>query len=118
MGLTATAQSTEGSVANVDALLMKTYPAAIAQSGIAYWAYKASGPFRTRKPNKQLCVTSSLYPEDVPLVASCSANIPGVGALAGKRVALGKRVSGALLGAQLLVRAYGLQEGKDFPQRS
>jgi len=112
--LIATAQSTKGSVANVDALLMKTYPTAIAQSDVAYWAYAASGPFRTRKPNKQLCVTSSLYPEDVHLVASRSANIPGVGALAGKRVALGERESGALLGAQLVVRAYGLQEGKDF----
>jgi len=33
--LTATAQSTKGSVANVDALLMKTYPTAIAQSDVA-----------------------------------------------------------------------------------
>ena len=51
-GLTTTAQSTKGSVANVDALLMKTYPAAIAQSDVAYWAYTASGPFQTRKPSK------------------------------------------------------------------
>jgi len=112
--LTATAQSSKGSVANVDALLKQTYPAAIAQSDVAYWAYTATGPFRTRKPNKQLCVISSLYPEDVHLVATRSANISGVSALAGKRVALGERESGALLGAQLLVRAYGLQEGKDF----
>ncbi len=112
--LTATAQSSKGSVANVDGLLMKAYPAAIAQSDVAYWAYTATGPFRTRKPNKQLCVISSLYPEDVHLVATRSANISGVDALAGKRVALGERESGALLGAQLLVRAYGLQEGKDF----
>lgn len=113
-GLTATAQSSKGSVANVDALLKQTYPTAIAQSDVAYWAYTATGPFRTRKPNKQLCVISSLYPEDVHLVASRSANISSVSALAGKRVALGERESGALLGAQLLVRAYGLQEGKDF----
>lgn len=112
--LTATAQSSKGSVANVDALLKQTYPAAIAQSDVAYWAYTATGPFRTRKLNKQLCVISSLYPEDVHLVATRSANISGVSALAGKRVALGERESGALLGAQLLVRAYGLQEGKDF----
>lgn len=112
--LTATAQSSKGSVANVDALLKQTYPTAIAQSDVAYWAYTATGPFRTRKSNKQLCVISSLYPEDVHLVATRSANISGVSALAGKRVALGERESGALLGAQLLVRAYGLQEGKDF----
>lgn len=112
--LTATARSSKGSVANVDALLMQTYPAAIAQSDVTYWAYTATGPFRTRKPNKQLCVISSLYPEDVHLVAKRTARIFSINDLAGKRVALGERESGALLGAQLLVRAYGLQEGKDF----
>jgi len=112
--LTATAQSSKGSVANVDGLLMQAYPAAIAQSDVTYWAFTATGPFRTRKPNKLLCVISSLYPEDVHLVATRTAQVSGVDALAGKRVALGERESGALLGAQLLVRAYGLREGKDF----
>jgi len=112
--LTATAQSTGGSVANVDALLAKKYPAAIAQSDVTYWSYTGTGPFRTRKPNTLLCVISSLYPEDVHLVASKKSNINKLEDLSGKRVALGERDSGSLLGAQLLVRAYGLQEGKDF----
>ncbi len=112
--LTATAVSSGGSVANVDALLMNTYPSAIAQSDVTYWAYTATGPFRTRKKNEKLCVLTSLYPEDVHLVSTRKANIQSVPDLAAKRVALGERDSGALLGAQLLVRAYGLQEGKHF----
>lgn len=112
--VTATAQSTGGSVANVDALLAKKFPSAIAQSDVTYWSYSGTGPFRTRKPNTSLCVITSLYPEDVHLVAAKSAGINKIEDLSGKRVALGERDSGALLGAQLLVRAYGLQEGKDF----
>jgi len=112
--LTATAQSTGGSVANVDALLAKKYPSAIAQSDVTYWSYTGTGPFRTRKPNTNICVISSLYPEDVHLVATRASGIQKIEDLKGKRVALGERNSGALLGAQLLVRAYGLQEGKDF----
>ncbi len=112
--LTATAQSSGGSVANVDALLAKKFPSAIAQSDVTYWSYTGTGPFRTRQPNTLLCVITSLYPEDVHLVIAKSSNIQQMEDLAGKRVALGARDSGALLGAQLLVRAYGLAEGKDF----
>lgn len=113
-GLIATAQSTAGSVDNVDLLLAKKYPAAIAQADVAYWSFSGTGPFRTRKPNKLLCVITSLYPEDVHLVAGKDAGINEIMDIAGKRVAIGKRNSGALLGAQLLVRAYGLEEGKHF----
>lgn len=112
--LTATAQSTGGSVANVDALLTRKFPSAIAQSDVTYWSYTGTGPFRTRKPNTSLCVITSLYPEDVHLVASKASGINKMEDLSAKRVALGEKDSGALLGAQLLVRAYGLQESKDF----
>ena len=37
-GVTATAQSSGGSVANVDALLAGKFPSAIAQSDVTYWA--------------------------------------------------------------------------------
>ncbi|MEX0694106.1 MAG: TAXI family TRAP transporter solute-binding subunit [Rhodospirillales bacterium] len=112
--LTATAQSSGGSVANVDSLLAKKYPSAIVQSDVTYWAYTGTGPFRTRKPNPGLCVITALYPEDIHLVASKQSGIRSLPEIAGKRVAMGERNSGALLGAQLLVRAYGLEEGKNF----
>ncbi len=113
-GLTATAQISGGAVDNVDLLLARKHPAAIAQADVAYWSYSGTGPFRTRKPNDLLCVITSLYPEDVHLVAARNSGIDEVTDIAGMRVAIGKRDSGALLGAQLLVRAYGLEEGKDF----
>lgn len=112
--LTATAQTSGGSVANVELLRSKQVPSAIAQSDVTYWAHGAHGPFRTRPAIDTICAISALYPEEVHLVRAASAKIENVPGLAGMRVALGKRDSGALLGAQLLVRAYGLAETKDF----
>ena len=113
-GLTATAESSGGSVANVEALRTGAIDSAIAQSDIAYWAYSGSGPFRNRSPNATLCAISSLYPEEMHLVRTIDVRIDSVQDLAAQRVALGEQDSGALIGAQLLVRAYGLAEGKDF----
>lgn len=113
-GLVASAESTNGSVANVDGLTMETYHAGIVQSDVAYWAYTGTGPFRTRKRNEQLCAIASLYNEAFHLVRSASAEINDVTDLKGKRVALGAPGSGSLIGAQLVVRAYGFAENKDF----
>jgi len=113
-GLVASAESTGGSVANVDGLTMQKYHAGIVQSDVAYWAYTGTGPFRTRKRNENLCAIASLYNEAFHLVGSAKANINDVTDLKGKRVALGAQGSGALIGAQLVVRAYGFAENKDF----
>ncbi len=113
-GLVATHKITDGSVANVDALLLDKYDAAIAQSDVTYWSFTGTGPFRARKPNDKICIITSLYKEEMHLVRARDARIDGVADLAGKRVALGEVGSGSLLGAQLLVRAYGMTEGKDF----
>lgn len=113
-GLVASAESTSGSVANVDGLTMKTFHAGIVQSDVAYWAYTGTGPFRTRKRNENLCAIASLYNEAFHLVRSGAAQIEDVTDLKGKRVALGATGSGSLIGAQLVVRAYGFAENKDF----
>lgn len=113
-GLAATATASGGSVANVEILRAKQAPSAIAQSDVAYWAQTGTGPFRTRPPISDICAITALYPEEVHLVAAKNTNIDAVYALKGHKVALGKADSGALLGAQLIVRAFGLSEGRDF----
>lgn len=113
-GLVASAEPTKGSVANVEGLTSETFHAGIVQSDVAYWAYTGTGPFRTRKRNENLCAVASLYNEAFHLVRSGSAAIEDVTDLKGKRVALGAPGSGSLIGAQLVVRAYGFAENKDF----
>lgn len=113
-GLVASAEPTGGSVSNIDGLLKEEFHAGIVQSDVAYWAYTGTGPFRTRKRAENLCAISGLYKEAFHLVRAGSSDIKNVMELKGKRVALGERGSGALLGAQLVVRAYGFAEDKDF----
>lgn len=113
-GLVATAQSTGGSVANVDALYQDTVDAGLSQSDVAYWAYTSTGPFSSRPPNSKICAIASLYQEQVHIVATAASGITAVDGLKGKRVALGKRDSGALLGAMLVLQAHGIKPKSDL----
>ncbi|MDA0998203.1 MAG: TAXI family TRAP transporter solute-binding subunit [Proteobacteria bacterium] len=113
-GLTAKAETSGGSVANVTALAKGEAQSGFAQSDIAYWAFTGTGPFRNRPAAGDLCAITSLYPEEMHLVRRSGVKIATVSDLKGKRVALGQSGSGALVGGQLLVRAFGLGEGRDF----
>ena len=113
-GLVAFAQSAHGSVANVYALDADQVESAFVQSDVTYWAYTGTGPFEGKNPFMKLCVLSSLYPEHVHVVAGKGQNIKSVADLKGKRVAIGLPESGVLVGARLVLGAYGLDEKKDF----
>lgn len=113
-GLVAIAQSAHGSVANVNSLKSDQIESGFAQSDVTFWAYTGTGPFKGREPLKKLCVLASLFPEHVHVVAGVDRGINSVYDLKGKKVAMGLPASGALVGARLVVGAYGLDEKKDF----
>ena len=112
--LVAIAQSAHGSVANVNSIKSDQVESGFAQSDVTFWAYNGSGPFKGKKPIKKLCVLASLYPEHVHVVAGKDRGIKSVSDLKGKSVAMGLPGSGALVGARLVVDAYGLKEKQDF----
>ncbi len=113
-GLVAIAQSANGSVANISAIKSDQIESGFAQSDVTYWAYTGTGPFQGKEPIKKLCVLASLFPEHIHVVAGADRNIKSVKDLKGKKVAMGLPGSGALVGARLVVGAYGLEEKKDF----
>lgn len=113
-GLVAFAQSAHGSVANVYALDADQVESAFVQSDVTYWAYTGTGPFTDKNPFMKLCVLSSMYPEHIHVVAGMGRKIDSVPDLKGKRVALGLPESGVLVGARLVLGAYGLKEKTDF----
>ena len=112
--LVAIAQSAHGSVANVNSIKSDQVESGFAQSDVTYWAYTGTGPFKGKEPIKKLCVLASLYPEHVHVVSGKGRGIKSVSDLKGKSVAMGLPASGALVGARLVVDAYGLKEKKDF----
>jgi hypothetical protein len=110
-GLIAVVQSTEGSVANVNAIHEGGLDSGFAQADVAFWAYKGQGLFADRGPMARLRAIANLYPEALHLVVRRDAGVLDVADLAGKRISLDREGSGTRVDAELILRAYGLSPG-------
>jgi TRAP transporter TAXI family solute receptor len=109
-GLTATAISTLGSVANVEAIMDGTFGSGFVQADIATWAATGTGIWTGRPAETDLVAIANLYPESIHIVARADLDLSGVADLAGKRVSLDERGSGTLVEARFVLRAAGLRE--------
>ncbi len=107
-GLIATAQTTQGSVQNLEELMLGRFDAAFTQADVAYWAYRSEMIYQGKKPFADLRLIATLYPETVHLVVRREAGIAAVGDLKGKRVSLGEAGSGTLVHARIVLEAHGL----------
>lgn len=107
-GLVAVAKSTNGSLANVEAIAARRLDAALVHADIAYWAYHGSGIYRGKGAVSNLRGIAMLYPESLHLVARKDAGIRSVRDLRGKRVSFGDKDSGSAVHGRLLLEAYGL----------
>jgi TRAP transporter TAXI family solute receptor len=109
-GLVAIAQSSNGSVANINGINSGTLESGFAQSDVAYWAYTGTGIFADKGKVASLRAIANLYPESIHLVARKGAGIKSVRDLKGKRVSLDEPGSGTLVDARIILQAYGLSE--------
>jgi TRAP transporter TAXI family solute receptor len=109
-GLVAIAQSSNGSVANVNAIKSGELESGFVQSDVAYWAYTGTGIFEGQGKVENLRAIASLYPESIHVVAREDAGIQTIADLAGKRVSLDEPGSGTLVDARIILEAYGLSE--------
>ena len=109
-GLVAVAQSSRGSVNNVNGITSGLFNSGFSQSDVAYWAYTGTGVFDGETPMADLRAIAALYPEHIHLVARADAGIESVADLAGRRVSLDEPGSGTYVDALLILEAYGLSE--------
>jgi TRAP transporter TAXI family solute receptor len=108
-GLVAVANTSDGSVANVDAVAGGVVDSGLAQADVISWAYNGEGMY-SRKPKLDgLRVLANLYPEDVHLVVRRGAGMAQVRDLAGKRVSIDKPGSGTRINAELILSTYGVR---------
>jgi hypothetical protein len=107
-GLIAVAQSTDGSVDNVEAIAAGTLESGFSQADVAYWAYHGTGTFAEQGAMPQLRAIANLYPESVHLVVRRDSGINSVADLEGKRISLDREGSGTRVDALLILAAYGL----------
>jgi TRAP transporter TAXI family solute receptor len=109
-GLVAIAQSSNGSVANVDAIQSGALESGFVQSDVAHWAYTGTGIYEGAGKVENLRAITNLYPESIHIVARKDAGMESVRDLKGKRVSLDEPGSGTLVDARIILEAFGLTE--------
>ncbi|WP_339855893.1 TAXI family TRAP transporter solute-binding subunit [uncultured Nisaea sp.] len=108
--LVASAQSSNGSVDNVNAVEVGLVSSAFAQADIVYAAYSGTGPFAGKPPMTKLRALGHLYPEVLHVLARKEAKINSVRDLIGKRVSIDEPGSGLLVMVRDIFAAYGIDE--------
>ena len=110
-GLVAVAQSSEGSVANIEDVNGGFIESAFCQSDIVFSAYHAYGLFEGRKPLTNVRLIANLYPETVQILVRADSGITAIADLRGKRISLDTEGSGTLVDARIILEHFGLAEG-------
>ena len=114
--LIATAQASNGSLANVTAVAGGSLEAGMSQSDVATWAFTGTGAFEGKPKITDLRMIANLYPESIHLVVKKGSGIKSVADLKGKRVALDEPGSGTLINARMVLAAYGVKEADIKPE--
>ena len=115
-GLVATAVSSNGSVANINAIQGGSMESGFTQSDVAYWAHSGTGLYEGKGKVDDLRLIATLYPETIHLVARKGADIKSVADLKGKRVSLDEPGSGTIVDARIVLGAYGITEKDIKPE--
>ena len=109
--IVATAQATNGSVANVNAIASGAMELGFSQSDVATWAYTGTGIFEGKPKVEDLRAIANLYPETVHVVVKKGLNIKSVADLKGKRISIDEPGSGSIVNAKAILAAYGIKDG-------
>ena len=113
----AVAQSTEGSVANIEAIATGGLESGLSQADVAYWALTGTKVFAKKKrakgknkklPGESLRAIANLFLENVHLVVRAESGIKNIFDLQKKRVSLGEPDSGTLASVLPVLKGYGL----------
>ncbi|HLW28876.1 MAG TPA: TAXI family TRAP transporter solute-binding subunit [Kiloniellales bacterium] len=106
-GIRCSAESTGGSVFNVNTIRQGELDLGIVQSDVQYNAMNAVGQFADAGPDEELRALFSLHPEPLTLVVRPDAGIESLEDLKGKRVNVGNPGSGQRAAVEILIDRLG-----------
>jgi uncharacterized protein len=109
----ASAVATNGSVANVNAIVGGASESGFSQSDVATWAYTGTGIYEGRGKVEELRAIANLYPETIHVVVKKGLGAKTVADLKGKRISIDEPGSGSIINARAILSAYGIRAG-DF----
>ncbi|MGL4325168.1 MAG: TAXI family TRAP transporter solute-binding subunit [Beijerinckiaceae bacterium] len=108
--LIVTAVASNGSVANVNAIVGGGAESGFVQADVAYWAFTGTGVFEGKPKVEDLRSIANLYPESVHVVVRKSLGAKSISDLKGKKVSLDEPGSGTLINAKAILGAFGITE--------
>ena len=111
-GLLAVAQTSNGSLSNIEDIQAGKIESGFSQSDGAFWGQTGTGVFDGKGANGNVVAIASLYMEDIHLVARKGSGIRKIEDLVGKRVSLDDPGSGTLVDARIILEAYGISENE------
>ena len=114
--IVASAVATNGSVANVNAIVSGESESGFSQADVATWAYTGTGVYEGKGKVDTLRAIANLYPESVHLVVKKGLGVKSPADLKGKRVSLDEPGSGTLVNAKAILAAYGVGEKDIKPE--
>ncbi len=106
-GIRCSAESTAGSIYNLNALAEGDLEFGVVQSDWQYHAYNGTDQFADQGANEDLRAVFSLHPEPFTVVARPDANISSFDDIKGKRVNVGNPGSGQRGTVERLMEVYG-----------
>jgi uncharacterized protein len=106
-GIRCSAESTGGSIYNINTIRAGELEFGVAQSDWQYNAYNGTSKFKDAGPFKDLRAVFSVHPEPVTIIARADANIKNVTDLKGKRVNIGNPGSGTRGTWEVMEEALG-----------
>lgn len=113
-GVIASAQSTVGSVFNVQAVQQGRADLAFTMGDIAWFAYDR-GTDSDATPHRKLRTLAVLYENTVQIAVRQDSDIQTVADLRGRRVGVGAPGSGTEVSARVIIEAHGLSYGDVTP---
>jgi len=112
-GFRCSAESTGGSVFNLNAMRQGEFDLGMVQSDWQYHSYNGSSTFEPQGPWEDLRAVFSVHPEPFTVVARGDSGITSVDDLVGKRVNIGNPGSGTQASMEILMETMGWTRG-DF----
>jgi TRAP transporter TAXI family solute receptor len=114
--LVVTAVASNGSVANVNAIVSGAAESGFAQADVAYWAFTGTGVYDGKPKVEELRSIANLYPESVHVVVRKNLGAKSIADLRGKKVSLDEPGSGTLLNARAILGSFGVTEKDIRPE--
>jgi len=107
-GIRCSAESTGGSIYNINTVRAGELEFGVAQSDWQYHAYNGTSQFEDQGKFEDLRAVFSVHPEPVTLIARGGSGIEGFEGLKGKRVNVGNPGSGQRATTEVIMEAYGM----------